>query len=152
MINLITRSNKIYHIGRSLKFCGTMHYLSIYIKHTIGLFKWCLSLFAGGISTRRRWWVVSRAPWCRRPSLTARTSSRTSRTWSQGAPVNSSKAGHKILHVCRQATKIIYPGRGLNTRPPVCKSGALPTELPGWQFFLRLVPIHHSELTVLHVF
>ena len=31
---------------------------------------------------------------------------------------------------CRKARKVIYPGWGSNPRPPACKSGALPTELP----------------------
>ena len=33
--------------------------------------------------------------------------------------------------LCRQARKVIYPGRGSNPRPPACKLGALPTKLPG---------------------
>ena len=53
---------------------------------------------------------------------------------------------------CRQARKFIYPGRGSNALPPACKSGALPTELPERivTVCLRFVPIHHSELTILH--
>ena len=34
------------------------------------------------------------------------------------------------IAVCRQPRKTIYPGQGLNPRPPAWKSGALPTELP----------------------
>ena len=38
----------------------------------------------------------------------------------------------------------------MNPQPPACKSGALPSELPGGQFCLKFIPTHYSELTVLH--
>ena len=54
--------------------------------------------------------------------------------------------------LCRKARKGIYPGLGPNPQPPVCKSGALPTEYPGRQLWLRFVSIRHSKLTVLQLF
>ena len=38
---------------------------------------------------------------------------------------------NEMLSIYREVRKLIYPGRGSNPRPPACKSGALPTELPG---------------------
>ena len=51
---------------------------------------------------------------------------------------------------CRQAKEVIYSGWGSNPQPPACKSGDLQTEQSSGQFCRRFVPIHHSEITVLH--
>ena len=53
-----------------------------------------------------------------------------------------------FLYICRQARKVIYPGRGSIPRPLLASLVLYQLSYPSRQFCLRFVPIHHSELTV----